>query len=93
VCSDIKESCIYDFPTQKSALLGAFRILFQLFRSGPLPTALLLDSEVLCSHVVQEAQVIFKALENKGFKEESMTKVELYAIGTSTPLESNKSHC
>jgi hypothetical protein len=52
-----------------------------------------LDSEVLCSHVVQEAQVIFKALENKGFKEESMTKVELYAIGTSTPLESNKSHC
>jgi hypothetical protein len=27
-----------------------------------------------------------------GFKEERMTKVELYAIGTSTTLESNKSH-
>jgi hypothetical protein len=29
---------------------------------------------------------------NKGFKEERMTKVELYAIGKSTTLESNKSH-
>jgi hypothetical protein len=32
-----------------------------------------------------------KLLQNKGFKEESMTKIELYALGTSTPLESNKS--
>jgi hypothetical protein len=32
-----------------------------------------------------------RLLNNKGFKEESMTKVELYAIGTSTTLESNKS--
>jgi hypothetical protein len=30
-------------------------------------------------------------LKNKDFKEEKMTKVELYAIGTSTTLESNKS--
>jgi type III secretory pathway component EscV len=30
-------------------------------------------------------------LQKKGFKEESMTKVRLYALGTSTTLESNKS--
>jgi hypothetical protein len=30
-------------------------------------------------------------LKNKGFKEESMTKIRLYALGTSTTLESNKS--
>jgi hypothetical protein len=30
-------------------------------------------------------------LNNKGFREESMTKVELDAIGTSMTLESNKS--
>jgi len=30
-------------------------------------------------------------LKKKGFKEERVTKVELYAIGTSTTLESNKS--
>ena len=33
----------------------------------------------------------FRLLKNKDFKEERMTKVELDAIGTSTPLESNKS--
>ena len=32
-----------------------------------------------------------RLLKNKGFKEESMTKVGLYAIGISTTLESNKS--
>jgi hypothetical protein len=32
-----------------------------------------------------------RLLKNKGFKEESMTKVRLYALGTSTTLESNKS--
>src|SRR5215471_20002249 len=32
-----------------------------------------------------------RLLNNKGFREESMTKVELDAIGTSTTLESNKS--
>ena len=31
-------------------------------------------------------------LKNKGFEEERMTKVGLYAIGKSTTLESNKSH-
>ena len=30
-------------------------------------------------------------IKNKGFKKERMTKVGLYAIGNSTPLESNKS--
>jgi hypothetical protein len=30
-------------------------------------------------------------LKNKGFKEESMTKVGVYALDTSTTLESNKS--
>ena len=34
-----------------------------------------------------------RLLKNKGFQEESMTKVRLDAIGTSTTLESNKSHC
>src|SRR2546425_13102884 len=32
-----------------------------------------------------------RLLKNKGLKEESMTKVGLYAIGKSTTLESNKS--
>src|SRR4029450_11981622 len=32
-----------------------------------------------------------RLLKNKGFKEEKMTQVGLYAIGTSTTLESNKS--
>jgi hypothetical protein len=32
-----------------------------------------------------------RLLKNKDFKEERMTKVEWYAIGTSTTLESNKS--
>jgi hypothetical protein len=35
-----------------------------------------------------------KPLKNKGFKEKRITKVGWYAIGKSTPLESNKSqHC
>ena len=32
-------------------------------------------------------------LKNKAFREESMTQVGLYAIGTYTTLASNKSHC
>jgi hypothetical protein len=32
-----------------------------------------------------------RLLKSKDFKEESMTKVELYTLDTSTPLESNKS--
>ena len=32
-----------------------------------------------------------RLLKNKGFKEERMTKIGLYAIGKSTTLESNKS--
>jgi hypothetical protein len=34
---------------------------------------------------------LLRLLKNKGFKEERMTKVGLYAIGKSTTLESNKS--
>jgi hypothetical protein len=34
-----------------------------------------------------------RLLKNKGFKEERMTKVGLYAIDKSTTLESNKSLC
>jgi hypothetical protein len=33
-----------------------------------------------------------RLLKHKGFREENMTKVGLYAIGTYTTLESNKSH-
>ena len=33
-----------------------------------------------------------RLLKNKGFKEERMTKIGLYAIGRSKTLESNKSH-
>jgi len=33
-----------------------------------------------------------RLLKKKGFKEERRTKIGLYAIGTSTTLESNKSH-
>jgi len=32
-----------------------------------------------------------RLLKNKGFKEENMTQVGRYAIGTATTLESNKS--
>jgi hypothetical protein len=35
--------------------------------------------------------LFLRLLKNKGFQEESMTKVGLDAIGTSTTLESNKS--
>ena len=40
----------------------------------------------------EKHNAFFRLCKNKGFKEESMTKVGLYAIGTSTTLESNKSH-
>jgi hypothetical protein len=51
-----------------------------------------LDSGGLCSHVVREAQLILRLLKNKDFKEESMTKIGLDAIGISKTLASNKSH-
>jgi len=42
--------------------------------------------------VVSEKRNSFVSLlKKKGFKAERMTKVGLYAIGTSTTLESNKS--
>ena len=36
--------------------------------------------------------VYLRPLKKKGFKEERVTTIGLYAIGTSTTLESNKSH-
>ena len=62
-----------------------------LFCRADIAGALLLDSGVLCSYVVREAQLILRLLKNKGFKEERMTKIGLYAIGRSKTMESNKS--
>jgi hypothetical protein len=39
----------------------------------------------------KQRNAFLRLLKNKDFKEESMTKVGLYAIGISTTLESNKS--
>jgi hypothetical protein len=39
----------------------------------------------------EKGNSLLRLLNKKGFREESMTKVALYAIGTSTTLESNKS--
>ena len=39
----------------------------------------------------EKHNAFLRPLKNKGFKEEGMTKVGLYAIGSSTTLESNKS--
>jgi hypothetical protein len=39
----------------------------------------------------EKCNSFLRLLKNKGFKKESMTKVGLYTIGTSTTLESNKS--
>jgi hypothetical protein len=40
----------------------------------------------------EKRTLCLRLLKNKGFKNESMTKGGSYAIGTSTSLESNKSH-
>jgi len=40
----------------------------------------------------EKCNSLLRLLKNKGFKEESMTKVGVYALDTSTTLESNKSH-
>jgi len=40
----------------------------------------------------EKGDSFLRLLKNKGFREENMTKVGLYAIGTYTTLESNKSH-
>jgi hypothetical protein len=39
----------------------------------------------------EKCNAFLRLLKHKGFKEERMTKVRVYAIGTSTTLESNKS--
>src|SRR5215467_506639 len=39
----------------------------------------------------EKGDSFLRLLKHKGFREENMTKVGLYAIGTSTTLESNKS--
>jgi hypothetical protein len=51
---------------------------------------LFLDSGVLCSNIAEHCNAFLRPL--KGFKEERVTKIGLYAIGKSTTLESNKSH-
>jgi hypothetical protein len=51
------------------------RFMSKLGQRFPYRETLLLDSGVFCFNVVQEAQFIFKTMENQGFKEESMTKV------------------
>jgi hypothetical protein len=40
----------------------------------------------------KKRNAFLRLLKDRGFKEESRTKVGLNAIGTSTTLESNKSH-
>jgi len=39
----------------------------------------------------EKHDAFFRLLKTKGFKEESLTQIGWYAIGTSTTLESNKS--
>jgi hypothetical protein len=39
----------------------------------------------------EKRNAFLRLLKNKGFKEESMTKVQWYTLGTSMTLESNKS--
>jgi hypothetical protein len=39
----------------------------------------------------EEGDSLLRLLKNKGFREERLTQVGLYAIGKSTTLESNKS--
>ena len=39
----------------------------------------------------EKGNAFLRLLKHQGCKEESMTKVRVYAIGTSTTLESNKS--
>ena len=41
----------------------------------------------------EKGDLFLSLLKNKGFREESITQVGLYAIGTSMTLESNKSPC
>jgi hypothetical protein len=52
---------------------------------------LLLDSGGLRSALSEKCNSFLRLLKDKGFREERMTKVGLYAIGKSTTLESNKS--
>src|SRR4029453_1190506 len=52
---------------------------------------LLLDSGGLCFPLPKKHHSFLRLLNNKGFKDESMIKGGLDAIGTCTPLESTKS--
>ena len=63
----------------------------QKTRGGSMNLTLLLDSGVLCPPLPKKHYSFLRLLKNKGFKAESMTKVGLNTIGTSTTLESNKS--
>jgi len=52
---------------------------------------LFLDSGAYAPALSETHNAFVRLMNNKGFTEESMTKVGLDAIGTSTPLASNKS--
>jgi hypothetical protein len=50
-----------------------------------------LDSGAYAPALSEKHNSFLRLVKNKGFKQERMAKVGLYAIGKSTTLESNKS--
>jgi len=80
----------YTFIVVALLILLASPVMILRTPTDIFPT-LLLDSGVLCSWLSEKRNSFLRLLKNKGFKKESMTKVGLYTISTSTTLESNKS--
>jgi hypothetical protein len=67
------------------------RDLRKLRQQAWLLQPLLLDSGAYAAALSERGNSFLRLLKNKGFRDERRTKVELYAIGKSTTLESNKS--